>query len=180
MAVNEIRFEFHGEVLTEKLEAQRKRLVQALTDAIEGQSHLLVDAIKTAVSGDILWAKTGALRGSVRTLPIAVNSDETEITGGATAGGGPVNYAKYLEEGVDHPWVIEAKRAKVLAFIIPGPATFAQFSNRKNKTGFRYAFALRVTHPALEARGFMANTLMAQQASILAALQAAADEAMTT
>ena len=105
------------------------------------------------LSGQVLNARSGNLRDSVRVVPAAISGGV--IKAGVQAAGGPAWYGRLHEYGVDHEWLIVAKNRKSLAFEIAGQMLF-----RKS-----------VVHPPLPARSFMGSSATELTPEINASLQ---------
>lgn len=103
--------------------------------------------VNDKLQGQLLKHRTGKLGDSVRAQETIVTPEE--ISGGVTAGGGPVDYARPLEYGAK-AHLIEAVNAKALHFFIDGKEFF-----RKS-----------VMHPGVRAYAFMRGTLDEQSVQI--------------
>ena len=114
--------------------------------------------VNDKLQGQLLQHRTGNLGDSVR--PIETEVTPTTISGGVTAGGGPVDYARPLEYG-SKEHIIRAVNAKMLHFFIEG------------REFFRYS----VMHPGNRAYAFLRGTAEEQKENIISGFQQAAAEA---
>lgn len=114
------------------------------------QRHVQADKL----SGQVLKVRTGRLRSSIN---LAVDNTATSVS--ATVGTN-VSYASIHEFGVSHPWIIEARRGKALAFEVGGNTIFRK----------------RVTHPPLPERSFLRSALRDMAPQIEAAYREAVAE----
>lgn len=144
-----------GPYLQERTTAIRVALAEKMTAV---STMLQSKIVGDKLSGQLLNRRSGKLSDSVRVE--AVVATETEIDGGVTAGGGPVNYAAALEDGAK-AHVIMPKNAKALAFMIDG----------------KQIFAMRVNHPGNRAYSYMKGTLTENADTIRGEFQDAASEA---
>jgi len=97
------------------------------------------------LSGQVLKRRTGNLARSVIDESPQVDEEATKITSAVGFNERTTPYGKFHEFGVNHSWVIEAKRAKALRFKLGGSSKFS--------------FAKRVTHPGLPERSFLRSSL---------------------
>ena len=139
------------------LESKTSAIRAALAEKMTYTSAALTQGILGKVTGQLLQVRSGRLSTSVRALPTETAPDE--ITGGATAGGGVVTYARPLEYG-SRAHLIMAINAKTLHFQIDGKGIFRR----------------SVMHPGTRAYAFMRGTLDEQAASIQEGFQQAAIE----
>jgi hypothetical protein len=95
------------------------------------------------LSGQSLKTRTGTGRRSVRARQLG---DGAAVTVDNVAW-----YLKLHEFGVPHPWTIEPKNAKALAFKIDGVMVFAK----------------KVTHPGLKEKAFMRDSLREMKPELL-------------
>jgi hypothetical protein len=154
-----VRFKVDASSASAHLRGKTDAIRAALVERTTAISVALADKIKGQLNGPILKIRTAALVNSVRVVPTAASGDQ--ITGGVTAGGGPVSYAKYLEYGTSGPYVIRPKDPKgALALRVAGSLIF-----RKS-----------VNHPGLRAFEFMRGTLEQSREAIVASYQDAVDQ----
>jgi hypothetical protein len=140
------------------LESKTNAIREALIARMTAVDTMLQSKIVGKLSGELLQQRTGKLSSSVRIVETTASA--TEIAGGVTAGGGPVNYAAALEYGAK-AHIIQAINVKALAFMWQG----------------RQVFFKSVNHPGNEAYAYMRGTLDENSENIQAEFQDAADEA---
>lgn len=123
------------------LESRTSQIRAALVARMDYWSLRLQQIIvDEKLQGQLLNHVTGKLGDSVRPRETAVTP--AEITGGVTAGGGPVPYARPLEYGSQAHSIVPV-RAKALHFFVEGKEIFTQ----------------HVNHPGNRAYAFMRGTL---------------------
>lgn len=106
-----------------KLERWGKALRARLGEGFAAGAQTLLESARGKVSGDVLQARTGALRASLR-------AEVTETAGGFAAlvwSDGSVRYARIQEYGgrIAVPEIVP-KNAKSLAFVYGGRMVFAK------------------------------------------------------
>jgi phage gpG-like protein len=138
--------------LAARLDAMPGRVHDGLARAVTRLGLELQRKVQAEkLTGQVLKVRTGSLRSSI-------NTEVTDTPARITASvGSNIRYGRVHEYGVDHPWVIAAKRGKALRFEIGG----------------RVFFRRSVTHPPLPERSFLRSALAEMAPQIDAGLRAA-------
>ena len=145
-----------------RLSAMPGNLRQGLARTITKLELQLVALVKRKLSGEVLQIRSGRLRNSITGR---VQQSATSVIATVST---DVPYAKFQEEGVPHSWEIRPRSARALAFDVAG-AQRRGGSHILSET----IFAMRVVHPPLPARSFMASSLHEMEPLIRAELEAA-------
>jgi hypothetical protein len=153
-------FEKTDQKVVATIRAKGPTIIEALRVRMDAVTFALRGKIVTEkLSGQVLHKRSGRLARSVRQIPATLNG--AIVTGRVEAGivdpRSNAVYAVFHEYGVNHPWAIEPKTAKALAFEIAGNLVFAK----------------RVTHPGLQERSFMRSTLAESSNAIAASFREA-------
>lgn len=158
--------------LQEKTSAIRLALAARMTAV---STILQSKVVGDKLSGQLLNRRTGKLSDSVRI--VETKTSDTEISGGYTAGGGPVNYAASLEYGsVAH--IITAVNKKALAFGVSAQNNYSPWGGAFSaKSDTLMVIVKSVHHPGTRAYAFMRGTLAENADTIKAEFQDAANEA---
>lgn len=143
-----------GPFLESKVNSVRDALAERMTYTSAMLQQAIVDE---KLSGQLLKIRSGKLASSVR--GIETYKTWSTISGGVTAGGGPVVYARSLEYGSKAHDILP-RNAKSLHFFVDGKEIF---------TG-------RVRHPGTKAYAFMRGTLDEKAQEIVSGFQDAAIE----
>lgn len=139
-----ITFRFRDEEipkLLQRVTSRSARIQQALISKINNlNTRLQMRIQQEKLMGQVLQYHSGKLFRSVEVVPATASG--YRVVGGVQAGSGPAYYARYLERGVPHDWIIpkEVLDSKILRFL--------------GKTAITL-YRRTVTHPELKARSFM-------------------------
>jgi phage gpG-like protein len=104
-----------------RLEDMRERLRAGVGDAIDDGAVRLLALVRTKLSGEVLQARSGALRDSIRA------ATDADGAGAQVFADGSIPYARIQEYGgrIDMPEIAPDK-AKALAFAYGGRMVFAK------------------------------------------------------
>ncbi len=119
--------------------------------------------VSAELHGQILKQRTGKLAGSVRAIP--PRQEGTSIISQVEAAGGPAWYGALFEKGGTGPFDIVPVAAKALKFI---------------GSDGNVVFAKRVHHPGIPSKPFMAPALEARTPAILAGIEEAIGEVLSS
>jgi phage gpG-like protein len=145
--------------LAARLDAMPGRVHDGLARAVTRLGLELQKKVQAEkLTGQALKVRTGSLRSSINT-EISESADAVSASVGTN-----IRYAAVHEYGVDHPWLVAAKRGKALRFEIAG----------------RTIFRRSVTHPPLPERSFLRSALREMRPAIEAGLRQAVAQAIRT
>jgi len=159
-----IQFSLNGKQVAKTFEfAGGPRMVAALTEKINALDVALQRKIQTEkLSGQVLTARSGKLRDSIRALPVVESG--TDLVGEVKGAGGVAPYGRVHEYGGRGPYTIVPVKAKALRFMVGGKVVFARMVN----------------HPPLARRSFMRVSLEEMAPEIVAGLRATVAEVIGT
>jgi hypothetical protein len=180
------------------LGSRKERLVAELSEEMNRQMLAVLRRVQQKLSGEVLQTRTGSLLRSARVEPLQVTVDK--IVGRVTAGGSAASpYAEVQELGGRAPYDILPKRKQALAFF---PSAVVAQVGRRMLNRFRVPLGARrgelkpekyahfgklggivvkrVTHPPLPARSFMRSVVNEMTDEIVARLNAAFHQALTS
>jgi HK97 gp10 family phage protein len=143
--------------LVARLDAMPGRVRDGLVRAVARLGLELQKKVQDEkLSGQVLHQRSGALARSIDTQ---VSQTETAVSASV---GTAVRYARFHEYGVAHPWLIQARTARALRFLVGGRVIFRRY----------------VRHPPLPERSFLRSALKEMRPEIEEGLRAAVAEAI--
>lgn len=135
------------------------RIIQVLTTKLTGSMLKLASYVQTKkLSGQVLNARTGNLRASVRAIP--AHLEGTKLEAGVEAAGGTAFYGAFHEYGTSRPYEIRAVNGRALSFVMGG----------------KQRFFASVIHPPIKQRAFLAPSIEENIDSIMSDLRTGVTE----
>lgn len=115
---------FDPENVKQYIGEKRDQLAEMIGNRIDVMDSIIADRVRANLTGQVLHARSGALLGTVDWTPSSQSGDI--VSGSVQAGGDAAPYGIYFEKGGIGPYIIEAKNAKSLSFMMDGKRMFAK------------------------------------------------------